>query len=62
MSMYLFDEQPIVANKALARALGLNEDKTWREKSKKEYILDENGKKVKLKNCNYKIKKINTVD
>lgn len=25
MSMYLFDEQPIVANKALARALGLNE-------------------------------------
>lgn len=25
MSMYLFDEQPIIANKALARALGLNE-------------------------------------
>ena len=25
MSMYLFDEQPIVANKALARALGLKE-------------------------------------
>ena len=25
VSMYLFDEQPIVANKALARALGLNE-------------------------------------
>ncbi|HDV4123955.1 TPA: conjugal transfer protein [Enterococcus faecalis] len=25
MSMYLFDEQPIVANKSLARALGLNE-------------------------------------
>ena len=25
MSMYLFDEQPIVANKALARALGLND-------------------------------------
>ena len=26
MSMYLFDEQPIVANKVLARALELNED------------------------------------
>ena len=25
MSMYLFDEQPIIANKTLARALGLNE-------------------------------------
>ena len=25
VSIYLFDEQPIVANKALARALGLNE-------------------------------------
>ena len=25
MSMYLFDEQPILANKALARELGLNE-------------------------------------
>lgn len=25
VSMYLFDEQPIVANKALARTLGLNE-------------------------------------
>lgn len=40
----------------------LNEDKTWRAKSKKEYILDENREKVKLKNGNYKIKKINTVD
>ena len=26
MSMYLFDEQPIVANKVLARVLELNED------------------------------------
>ncbi|HEL0628051.1 TPA: MobA/MobL family protein [Streptococcus equi subsp. zooepidemicus] len=39
-----------------------NEDKTWGAKSKKEYILDENGEKVKLKNGNYKTKKINTVD
>ena len=40
----------------------LNEDKTWGAKSKKEYILDENGEKVKLKNGNYKTKKINTTD
>ena len=40
----------------------LNEDTTWGAKSKKEYILDENGEKVKLKNGNYKIRKINTVD
>lgn len=39
-----------------------NEDTTWGAKSKKEYILDENGEKVKLKNGNYKTKKINTVD
>ncbi|HEL0601598.1 TPA: MobA/MobL family protein [Streptococcus equi subsp. zooepidemicus] len=39
-----------------------NEDKTWGTKSKKEYILDENGEKVKLKNGNYKTRKINTVD
>ena len=40
----------------------LNEDKTWGAKSKKEYILDENGEKVKLKNGNYKTRKINTTD
>ena len=40
----------------------LNEDKTWGAKSKKEYILDENREKVKLKNGNYKTRKINTVD
>ena len=40
----------------------LNEDKTWGAKSKKEYIFDENGEKVKLKNGNYKTRKINTVD
>ena len=31
-------------------------------KIKKEYILDENGEKVKLKNGNYKTRKIDTVD
>lgn len=40
----------------------LNEDTTWGAKSKKEYILDENGEKVKLKNGNYKARKINTTD
>lgn len=40
----------------------LNEDTTWGAKSKKEYILDENGEKVKLKNGNYKTRKIDTVD
>jgi len=40
----------------------LNEDKTWGAKSKKEYILDKNGEKVKLKNGNYKTRKIDTVD
>ncbi|HEL0648992.1 MobA/MobL family protein [Streptococcus equi subsp. zooepidemicus] len=39
-----------------------NEDTTWGAKSKKEYILDENGEKVKLKNGNYKTRKINTTD
>ena len=40
----------------------LNEDTTWGAKSKKEYILDENGEKVKLKNGNYKTRKVNTTD
>ena len=40
----------------------LNEDTTWGAKSKKEYILDKNGEKVKLKNGNYKTRKIDTVD
>ncbi len=40
----------------------LNEDTTWGAKSKKEYILDENIEKVKLKNGNYKTRKINTTD
>ncbi|WP_317316780.1 MobQ family relaxase [Peptostreptococcus russellii] len=40
----------------------LNDDTTWGAKSKKEYILDENGEKVKLKNGNYKTRKINATD
>ena len=40
----------------------LNEDTTWRAKSKNEYILAKNGEKVKLKNGNYKTRKINTTD
>ncbi|MBF1171671.1 MAG: MobA/MobL family protein [[Eubacterium] sulci] len=40
----------------------LNEDKTWGAKSKKEYVFDEKGEKVKLKNGNYKTIKIDTVD
>ena len=40
----------------------LNKDKTWGAKSKKEYVFDENGEKVKLKNGNYKTRKIDTVD
>ena len=40
----------------------LNEDTTWGAKSKKEYIFDENGEKIKLKNGNYKTRKINTTD
>ena len=38
----------------------LNEDTTWGAKSKKEYILDKNGEKVKLKNGNYKIQQTGT--
>ena len=40
----------------------LNEDGTWGAKSKKEYILDSNGEKIKLKNGNYKTRKVDTVD
>ena len=40
----------------------INEKGEWQAKSKKEYILDENGEKVKLKNGNYKTRKINTTD
>lgn len=40
----------------------LNEDGTWGTKSKKEYILDKDGEKIKLKNGNYKTRKVDTVD
>ena len=40
----------------------LNEDKTWEAKSKKDYIFEKNSEKIKLKNGNYKTRKIDTVD
>ena len=40
----------------------LEQDGQWGAKSKKEYITDENGERVKLKNGKYKTRKISTVD
>jgi ATP-dependent exoDNAse (exonuclease V) alpha subunit len=40
----------------------IEQDGTWGAKSKKEYILDENGEKIKLKSGEYKSRKVNTVD
>ena len=40
----------------------LEQNGQWGAKSKKEYIVDENGEHIKLKNGNYKTKKVNTVD
>lgn len=40
----------------------LEQDGSWGAKSKKEYTLDKNGEKIKLKNGNYKTRKIDTVD
>lgn len=40
----------------------LEQNGQWGAKSKKEYIVDENGERVKLKNGKYKTRKINTVD
>ena len=40
----------------------LEQNGQWGAKSKKEYIVDENGERVKLKNGKYKTHKINTVD
>ena len=34
----------------------------WKPKCRKEYILDENGEKIKLKNGNYKSRKVNLND
>ena len=40
----------------------INEKGEWQPKSKKEYILDENGEKVKLKSGNYKTRKVELTD
>ena len=40
----------------------LNENGEWGAKSKKEYITDKNGERIKLKNGNFKTKKVDTVD
>ena len=40
----------------------INEKGEWQAKSKKEYILDENGEKIKLKSGNYKSRKVNLND
>ena len=39
-----------------------NEDKTWGAKSKKEYILDEYGERIKLKSGEFKSRKVDTTD
>ena len=40
----------------------LNQDGTWGAKSKKEYVLDEKGEKIKLKSGNYKTRKVELTD
>lgn len=40
----------------------IDKEGNWQPKSRKEYILDENGEKIKLKSGNYKSRKINTND
>jgi len=40
----------------------LEQDGSWAAKSKKEYILDENGERIRLKSGAFKTRKINTVD
>lgn len=40
----------------------LNENGEWGAKSKKEYITDKNGERIKLKNGNFKTRKVDTVD
>ncbi|HEL0414113.1 TPA: MobA/MobL family protein [Streptococcus equi subsp. zooepidemicus] len=40
----------------------IDEQGNWKAKSKKEYILDENGEKIKLKRGNYKSRKVNLND
>ena len=40
----------------------LNENGEWGAKSKKEYITNKNGERIKLKNGNFKTKKVDTID
>ncbi|CYW89674.1 ATP-dependent exoDNAse (exonuclease V) subunit alpha [Streptococcus suis] len=40
----------------------IDEKGNWKPKSRKEYILDENGEKIKLKSGNYKSRKVNLND
>lgn len=40
----------------------LEQNGEWGAKSKKEYITDKNGERIKLKNGNFKTRKVNTVD
>ncbi|MGQ7508045.1 MobQ family relaxase [Streptococcus suis] len=40
----------------------IDEQGNWKPKSRKEYILDENGEKIKLKSGNYKSRKVNLND
>ena len=40
----------------------INEKGQWQLKSKKEYILDKNGEKIKLKSGNYKTRKVELTD
>lgn len=40
----------------------IDEQGNWKAKSKKEYILDEKGEKIKLKSGNYKSRKVNLND
>jgi len=40
----------------------LEQDGTWGAKSRMEYILDENGERIKLPSGRYKVKKITTTD
>ena len=40
----------------------IDEQGNWKAKSKKEYILDENGEKIELKSGNYKSRKVNLND
>lgn len=40
----------------------INEKGQWQLKSKKEYVLDKNGEKIKLKSGNYKTRKVELTD